>query len=420
MDRRKPTSALDAAQRRRGYVHFDMPLSKKACKALVEDPDAVASHSFFPFLRQDIVRNRIKRVGPGLLEKTKKVRDIRYAAHADAAIYTYYNYLLSEKYEALVNAAGASDAVIAFRSLAKSNVDLANESFQWIAAHTPCTALGFDVQDFFGSLDHQLLKKQWADLLLVPNLPPDHFVVYRSLTRHASVELIAARHALKLSREGLRRAQRLCSPLEFRQVVREQGLIVVNQVSKGIPQGSPMSALLSNIYMLPFDQCLLRETVARKGLYRRYCDDILVVVAPEHATEMQEIVAAELLKLKLKMQTKKTLVCNFTPKADKALQYLGLVYDGVNIFLRSSGIARYYARMRHGIGQHKSSNRRDGSTPILQQRRKHLIRQYTEHAPKDHRNYFSYVRSAAQKTGSKAIRRQLRRHKKRFKSLIQE
>ncbi|MEN5264418.1 antiviral reverse transcriptase Drt2 [Stenotrophomonas sp. TWI587] len=420
MDKRKPTSALDAAQRRRGYVHFDLPLSKRACKRLVEDPNSVASHSFFPFLRQDIVRNRIRRVGPGQLEKTKKVRDIRYAAHADAAIYTYYNYLLSEKYEGEVSAAGLSDAVIAFRSLAKSNVDLANDAFQWIAAHTPCTALGFDVQDFFGSLDHRLLKKQWTELLSTPNLPPDHFSIYRSLTRHASVELIAARRALKLSREALRRADRLCSPLAFRQVIRGQGLVAVNHEKKGIPQGSPMSALLSNMYMLPFDQCLLRETASRKGLYRRYCDDILVVVAPEHATEMQAVVSAELLKLKLTMQTKKTLVCNFAPKADKALQYLGLVYDGANIFLRSSGIARYYARMRNGIGQHKASHRRDGATPILEQRRKHLIRQYTEHAPKDHRNYFSYVKSAATKTGSKTIRRQLRHHKRRFKDLMQE
>jgi RNA-directed DNA polymerase len=73
--------------------------------------------------------------------------------------------------------------------------------------------------------------------------------------------------------------------------------------------------------------------------------------------------------------------------------------------------------MRDGIKLHRYAKALDGSTPILKQRRKYLVRQYTEHAPKEQRNYFSYVKMAVKTTASKAIRRQLRLHIKRFNKL---
>lgn len=415
---RNPTSALEAALKPRRYVHFDAPLSASACKALVQNPAAVKSHSFLPFLRHDIIRTRIKRIGPKCLKKSTKVREIRYAAHSDAAIYSYYNYLIAEKYEKIVHDQNLSESVIAFRSLKKSNIDFAHESFQWIAKNQPCVALGFDVKDFFGTLDHKLLKKQWAHVLGNAILPDDHFAIFRSLTRHASVELISARNALKLSRQQLKRIERLCAPTDFRSKIRNGGLITSNPKSHGIPQGSPISALLSNIYMLPFDIALTKVTDEIGGLYKRYCDDILVVVPTEYADDIKNFVTDELVSIELKLQTSKTLECTFDPNADKPLQYLGLIFDGQKTTLRPSGISLYYAKMRHGVNLHKRAKRRDGSTPILKQRRKYLVRQYTENAPNKHRNYFNYVRRAAEKTGSPAITRQLRRHTKAFKKVV--
>lgn len=411
-------SALEAAQRTRTYIHFDLPLPKQVCEKLVTDPVAVSRHAFYPFLRHDLVRYRIRRVGVGHLRKTLKVREIRYASHADAAIYSYYNFLLAELYEKELRIADVGDASIAFRSLSKSNVDFAKEAFDWIHANRPCTALGFDVQDFFGSLDHEILKAQWASLLGNKHLPNDHYAVFRSLTKHASVELIAARKKLGISRQELGKRKRICEPVDFRKL-RDDGFIAVNNGAKGIPQGSPISALLSNIYMLPFDTHVKQEIIAREGLYRRYCDDILIVVADHLVDEVKDIVAKQLSLLKLTMQPTKTLECKFgAALADKPLQYLGLIYDGNKIFLRSSGVARYYKKMRSGVKLHTHAKVLDGSTPIVEQRRKYLLRQYTEHAPKTQRNYFSYVKMAEKKAASKAIRRQLRLHIKRFNKLI--
>ncbi len=416
-----PRSALEAAlQKRRGYKHFDVPLNAKECERLVSDPIAVSRHAFFPFLRLDIVRPRIKRLASGKLQKSSKVRDIRYAAHADAAIYAYYNFILADLYERALAQAGLQEEVIAFRPLGRSNVDFAKEAFDWVASNTPCVALGFDVKDFFGSLDHSLLKRAWTRLLAESTLPVDHYAVYRSLTRHASVELIEARKALGISRTALEKKERICEASEFRSVIRSGGLIRVNGSGKGIPQGSPMSALLSNIYMLNFDKEMSEAARYVGGYYRRYCDDILVVVKTENVADFKRLVEDKLARLMLTMQAAKTLECVFTPLADKPLQYLGLVFDGSRILLRSSGVARYYKKMRAGVRQHTKAKAMDGGTPLVIQRQKRLLQQYTEHAPEYQRSYPSYVKRVSAATGSPAIVRQLRHHRRRFKKLMDE
>ncbi|MGO4781271.1 hypothetical protein AB4084_37885, partial [Lysobacter sp. 2RAB21] len=89
----------------------------------------------------------------------------------------------------------------------------------------PCVALGFDVKDFFGSLDHAILKASWASLVGANSLPSDHYAVFKSLTKHASVELRVALKALDLSRSSLERLTRLCEPAQFRQQIRGGNLI---------------------------------------------------------------------------------------------------------------------------------------------------------------------------------------------------
>jgi RNA-directed DNA polymerase len=136
------------------------------------------------------------------------------------------------------------------------------------------------------------------------------------------------------------------------------------------------------------------------------------------AGRSSQIVATELAALKLAMQESKTLECDFSPIAKTPLQYLGLVYDGDKILLRASGIARYYHRMRIGVGLHKRAKKLDGGRPLIDQRRAKLFRAYTSRTEKGGRSYHSYVRRAAEKTGSAAILRQLRFHSKRFSHLM--
>lgn len=419
----KPTTALEAASRPRPYVHFDLPFEKgdtEAIKALVADPSAICRHSFYPFLRLDLIRNKVKKLPGGKKKFELKIREIRYASHKDSAIYAYYNFLISEKYENRVSELGIQNEVIAFRSLGKSNIDFAAEAFDWIQSNTPCVALGFDVRDFFGSLNHALLKKQWAAVLGETSLPDDHYSVFRSITKHASVDLIEARKMLGISRSRLEKSKRFCDAKEFRRVIHDGQLISVNKNDCGIPQGSPISALLSNIYLLPFDEKIKIYTMARNGYYRRYCDDILIVVPVAHKEEACAKVKELIQELKLDIQESKTLVCTFSPTADRPLQYLGFLFDGINIYLRSGGIARFFKKMRAGIRLHTKARKKDGKTALHIQRRKKLLNAYTEHAPEKARSYMNYVKRAAKTAKSDSPISQLKAHKKKFKKLIEE
>ena len=66
--------------------------------------------------------------------------------------------------------------------------------------------------------------------------------------------------------------------VDFRDKVRKNALIISNKANFGIPQGSPISALLSNIYMLNFDIEMKDYVATLGGEYFRYCDDMLFIV----------------------------------------------------------------------------------------------------------------------------------------------
>nr|UKE83662.1 hypothetical protein KXZ65_21930 [Pectobacterium sp. PL152] len=137
--------------------------------------------------------------------------------------------------------------------------------------------------------------------------------------------------------------KQICSFVDFRDKVRKANLIIPNKASYGIPQGSPISALLSNIYMLNFD-IEMNEYVSSLGV--NIFD--IVTICFHCSPHMKNNVAGEaekrLIKLKVSLTSRKTEIREFsvTPskiKCDKPLQYLGFIFDG-KIF--SSGHHLYH------------------------------------------------------------------------------
>lgn len=348
--------------RERRYAHFDQPIGQSAAIKIATDPAEVARHSFFPFLAANLTTYKFSREGTGKVKKRVKHRPIAFASHVDSHIYAYYSSLLLGHYESVLAAKGLEGVVLAFRSnLNKCNIDFAHNAFEVIKGSSPCVAIGLDIKGFFDNLDHKQLKAAWQTLLGCTKLPNDHYKVFKSVTSACAVELEDALKALGISKTGYRRrqGQRLCSPEEFREKIRKGGLIKPQNSGKGIPQGSPISATLSNLYMLSFDESLHRHLKSVGGHYFRYCDDILIVCPEDAFQQCQDFAASEIAALGLTIQADKTLVVKFDGKGiaeqGKPLQYLGFIYDGRGSRVRSGSTSRYLRKLRTAIQAAKAS-----------------------------------------------------------------
>lgn len=250
----------DGWYRRRGYPHLDRPLSFDAANALVKSPAKVAARAFLPFLgykdekrqfRTDNSDRTIpKRLRPRF-SKTKS-RDIRYASHTDGVIFSYYAYRLQEAYESYLANHSLDDVVIGYRSGLGSNIDMAAAAFAEVASRMDSVALAFDISDFFPSIEHDTLKRSMVAVLGGDELGPDWYKVFRAMTKSAWIDLEDL-YAL----EGIDR-KTAPSPLVSDIPValkrfRGAKIIHTNKDPVGIPQGSPISAVMANVAMIEFD-----------------------------------------------------------------------------------------------------------------------------------------------------------------------
>ncbi|QEW07395.1 antiviral reverse transcriptase Drt2 [Nitrincola iocasae] len=404
--------------RQRGYLHFDLPIGFKKASFIVKNPTAVAKYSFWPLIDYQIIVEKLAKSDAGVLEKKTKERPIAYAAHLDSHIYAYYSHILSSHYEKELLRLGLEQNVLAFRSLGKSNIHFANDAFNAIRAFGPCGVVGVDISGFFDNLDHMLLKKRWCDLLGKSQLPLDHYRVFRSLTHYASVNRDELYSTLGIAKHNPKHGRkRVCSPKEFDRLVRSGALIKKNDGSMGIPQGSPISALLSNIYMLKFDQHMAEAVNEWGGHYFRYCDDMLFIVPKEFTDSVAGMVARDIKALNLTINTKKTerRIFDYDSSgslfSEKPLQYLGFLFNGQNIFIRSAAFARFSERMKRGVTLAKSTCRKRNKTKIRRGKKTTTLykrKLYDRYSHLGKRNFIRYAIRAAEIMESKTIKRQIK------------
>lgn len=411
--------------RNRRYLHFDVPVGIKKASKIVLNPISVQTHSFFPFLSYQISSRKIFK-NNGTIKYKDKNRPIAFASHVDSHIYAYYSQLLSNAYEKNIVHEELDEVVLAFRKLGKSNIDFAYDAFENIKSRGECSALAFDITGFFDNLDHDVLKDNWCTLIGLKKLPADHFAVFKSITKFSQVDRSDLYRELGFSTNNPPKdRRRICDPKDFRSIVRAKGLIKTNIKSKGIPQGSPISAFLSNLYMFDFDKKITAAVEEQGGTYVRYCDDMLFIVPSQWRNSVAELVRKEINKLKIDINPRKTEIRDFRIekgklKADKPLQYLGFLFDGNQITLRSASLARYSERMRRGVALAKKTkikfNRlrtKNGKSTSKLYRQK----LYSTYSHLGKRNFVRYGYRAAEKMSSRAIKRQL---KPLWKRLVQE
>jgi RNA-directed DNA polymerase len=415
------------------YLHFDVPLTRPQATALVTNPAAVKGHSFLPLMAFDKRERRYRRMKNKPPSIKWKVRKLAYCSNRDACIFSYYANLLTEPYEKLIKQLGIDDVVIGYRKLG-SNIDLAFAAFTEIKTRGSCVAFAYDISGFFDNMDHGVLKRNWCRVLGTNRLPDGHFTVFERLTKFSSVNRRACLRRLgekPSAKDGDIKRRPLCSIDQYRRLIRggdgvSNSLVVPWKKDYRIPQGTPISALAANISMIDFDVEMRRTITALGGSYRRYSDDILIIVPAAHRAAVPDILESS-LKLntrRLKVNLDKADEIEFGPGSlakglgTKALQYLGFIFDGQRQFLRSSTLAKYYRRVHRAVGwakrqQIKVIKGKAAGRVTLHRRR--LLANLTHLGSG---NFVTTYGADAQAKMGGGIRQQLSRHPEKLKSLM--
>ena len=433
--------------KRRGYPHFDRAAPKEYWQTvanLVTNPGWVARRAFMPFISFSIDQLRYKKQPDGSRKSEIKSRPVAFASHTDSHIFAYYSHLLGKRYEAVLSERGLGECVLAYRTFhpPKCNIHFANETFRFIESVGECVVVALDIEKFFDTIPHRELKRLWAIVLGAHELPADHYAVFKAVTRWSKVERDDAFKALGI---GRRRQESwrgpLCTPEVFRTKIRDGRLItpgfaILNGSGIGIPQGSPISALLSNVVMLELDTALADAARRLGALYRRYSDDLLLIGSAEAVAELEPSLKAAVARLGLEINDTKTKRSIFRRAessllvADTPVQYLGFTFDGSRVLVRPQTLSKYIQRMKRGVRTARraavAAARRGGSRKL---KRSKLYARYSHLGPSRQMmqspasksmgtNFFTYSKRAATIMGHKEILRQLRKHWQRLNAEI--
>ncbi|MEJ0063292.1 MAG: reverse transcriptase domain-containing protein [Alphaproteobacteria bacterium] len=128
----------------------------------------------------------------------------------------------------------------------------------------------------------------------------------------------------------------------------------------GIPQGTPISATFSNLYMTDFD-CKVRDICNSMGaFYRRYSDDILIICPSEISVKWKRRFPNILLlkgSFLAKLKQKRTLFNGHAVvgNSERSAQYLGFCYYPGGAGLRPSSLSNQWRKMKRGIKKAKKA-----------------------------------------------------------------
>jgi RNA-directed DNA polymerase len=445
--------------KRKGYLHFDFSLERREAEIYVTNPAYILKHRFSPLIHYEKITRKVQRdklaerkyklsgqIGkkPKLKVKEKR-RNIFYASHIDGYIYSYYAHKLQKYYVDFLTKNELTSNVIAYRSIVKggvkfSNIHFAREVFNIIVNTGRCHILCFDISNFFDRLSVDVLEEKWVQILGVDKLPGDHLKVYRSLVDFRYVEetqLIEhfgerfernpRQHGIDWASGGSLK-NRICSYDELRALrkgIAAKGQHLLKKKNSlditGIPQGTAISGLLSNIFMLDFDMAIKQYVDNIGGHYRRYSDDICIIVpATIEFTQVEDYVQQQLEKnctSSIKLNRDKTekkiyqntqdlsSVVDGQSNQPSVIQYLGFHFDGKSVFIRNSSISKDRGKIVQLVRQHKKRRRRINTVKVFKRRSPRVI---TPHDKRTDKGFVRYVERAASVHGdSKTILAQI-------------
>ena len=392
------------------YPHIGLPITIKDynwVKNYIENAEKISIHSFLPLIHKTIV-NRKYRADNSILENNPsgkrkrvkgkpKVRDIFFASHLDSLIFSKYNEILTNAYEKHIEDKTFNECIVAYRKIPiskdseknKCNIDFAKTSFEFIQNNNSkkLTAIVADVTSFFDNLNHKTLKSKWTKVLEETTLPKDHYNVFKTLTNIKYVEgeqLFESYKKTMLIEVGVQNSSTkttfkrkeiesskyfkekktvaYCEKKEF--LKNNLNLIKSKGKTVGIPQGSPISATLANIYMLDFDKEVFDKVSSIGGFYQRYSDDLIIICEHQFEDDIIKLIRDKIDTIvHLTIEPNKTKVFRFEviddifkgfqideltkmPNYNKTLEYLGFSFDGQKVLIKTSGFSKFYRSMK--------------------------------------------------------------------------
>ncbi|WP_404479330.1 reverse transcriptase/maturase family protein [Novosphingobium sp. BL-52-GroH] len=389
--------------RPRGYLHFDVPVKPDFAAAL--SPAGVATHVWSPLIHYTKVEKRYK------LNERKTVpkeRPIMFASHRDACILSKYSAHLVARLDDWYAATGLDDTVIAYRSLGQSNYHFAKRVEDFVRSHPSLTVMCFDVTGFFDNLDHKLLKARLKSILDCNELDRDWLSVFNAVTRYRYVELEELKKYDHLKQRIKLRKQH---PLATIRQVKDLGVRIEKNPSKvGIPQGTPISASLSNLYMTEFDVEMEKEARKRGALYQRYSDDILIACPKSRWKVLHALIEEKLEENALQLQRSKTEIVHLHGESALSFQYLGYQLGHVDARLRLKSLSRQWRTAKRAIRKAERVGLRaiaEGKAKQIYTRKLHI--RFTNAGA---RNFLAYAERSADTLQSPSIRKQSKRLRK--------
>lgn len=416
-------NGIKPEKRERTYQHVDDSLNlddEKIFQKVVSVIKDIKNHQFLPFIRRNetIIRFRNKN---GVTTRAPKVRPIMYASHIDAHIYSYYNFLLSKKYETYLEEVNLSENVIAYRKVkvpatekGKSNIHFAKEVFEYIKSQNDCVVVTHDIEGFFDNIDHSILKDAICKVINVERLDDSFYKVLKSLTKYKYI-----RYADFNTKQIKKKIKRNNDPI-YKTL---EGFFFENKTNKGIPQGSPISGLLANVYLIDFDHEI--KLAFPNIFYRRYSDDLIFVCKDEEKEALRNFVDERIKKSKLNINSGKSFISTFRKKVSDIVcesvtdglgnglnrtyvDYLGLEFDGQNILLRKNTIQKLKMR------QYKKVEKQVRNT--FRQKRRKPRKTKTDNLSR--RN--NYLRKAVQVISESAIGKQVLKFSRKRNNIRKE